>query len=302
MERLTAIIGHGERLADLSKAVLSGRLSHAYLFLGPAGVGKTTVAFAFAQAILCLNRTMPACGECRSCRLFAAGNHPDFRPIGLEGTIKIELIRELQRDVGYSPLISEHKVFLLSPLELMTEVAANGLLKTLEEPPPRVHFLGIAEDESALLATVRSRMSPVWLAPVPREEIIRGLTARGCDGERASVLAERSRGLPGVALAMFWEEAKEGLNWEKLLQRRDLAALLAMAAEAEKMPRPEIEARLEEIAAYYRSRLRKLNSREELQPIRACLSAVRTARDRLAANVNARLLLEGLFLRIYEAQ
>lgn len=293
------IIGHQERLAGLAKALQSGRLNHAYLFVGPAGVGKTTVATAFAQAMLCSKGTLPACGECRSCTLFNAGNHPDFRRVGLDGTnIKMDLIRELQRDVGFHPLLSARKVFLLSPMEMMTEVAANGLLKTLEEPPPSVHFLGVAVDESALLSTIRSRMSPVWLAPVAPGEIVRGLRDRGVDEAAALKMADRSRGLPGAAISMLQEEVAESHDWGRVLQDKDIRTLLGKTSEAEKLTRADVEIWLEEMTVYYRNRLRGVQLIDDLQSIQNCLTAVRVARERLAANVNARLLLEALFLRL----
>jgi DNA polymerase-3 subunit delta' len=295
----SAIIGHEERLADLAKALQSGRLSHAYLLVGPAGVGKTTVAEELACAMLCQEQTLPACGKCRSCMLFAGGNHPDFHRVGLNGaTIKMELIRELQREAGFHPLVSSRKVFLLSPMEMLTEVAANGLLKTLEEPPPSVHFIGIAEDENALLATIRSRMSPVWLAPVSHETLVHALIQRGVAAERADHIAKVSRGLPGVALTMLEEEDSEHFNWGELLANRDLTSLLRKLGEAEKLSRADVEIWLEEITTYYRNLLHQTTIGDSGHRILVSLEAVRTAKDRLAANVNARLLLEALFLKL----
>ncbi|HEX2953923.1 MAG TPA: AAA family ATPase [Bacillota bacterium] len=293
------IIGHQDRLADLAKALHSGRLNHAYLFVGPAGVGKTAVAHELAQAMLCQEQTLPACGKCRSCMLFAGGNHPDFRQIGLDGTnIKMELIRELQRDAGFHPLVASRKVFLLNPMEMMTEVAANGLLKTLEEPPPSVHFIGIAEDESALLTTIRSRMSTILLAPVPAETIADALLHRGIPAERAHTIAKLSRGLPGVALHMLEEEDSERFDWGEVLQNRNLTLLLRKLGEAEKLSRADVEIWLEEITTHYRNLLHQTTIGESSRRILESIEAVRTAKDRLAANVNARLLLEALFLKL----
>lgn len=279
------------------RALKTGHLGHAYLFSGPAGVGKTTLAVEFAKAILCLDKVGP-CGVCRSCQLFDHSNHPDFRRINDEGSsVKIDQIREITREAGYLPVLSPRKVFFLGRLELMTEVAANGFLKTLEEPPASVVFLGVADDENSVLPTIRSRFQGVRLSPVSQEAIAGALIAQGCEPLKAQGLAESSRGLPGVALLSLTQEDEGSWGWASAIEAQDLLALMKKAAETEKMNRQEAEAWLSELEIYYRGRLTK-GTQGDLHRVAQALKAIEIARIRLAANVNTRLLFEGLFLQL----
>lgn len=292
-------IGHEERWLDLMRALNHGRLGHAYLFIGPASVGKTFVAMEFAKAILCMERVDgEACGSCRSCLLFDHGNHPDFRMVNPDGTsLKIEQIRSISKEAGYLPVLSERKVFFVGDATLMTDVAANGFLKTLEEPPSSVVFLSTADDENSVLPTIRSRFQGVRLGPVLREKIIEGLVHRGCDVNKAVRLAEQSRGLPGLAIRGFETEETDGWAWGQAIEDRDLMGLLRKAAETEKLSREQAEVWLHELDAYYRGRL-TMDSKYNLRQAYDGLKAIETARIRLAANVNARLIFEGLFLKL----
>jgi DNA polymerase-3 subunit delta' len=288
-------------LADLRRSLKTGRLNHAYLFIGPNGVGKNVVALALAKAALCLEGGDRApCGECRSCRVFDSGNHPDFHRIGQDGeSIKIERIREVSREAGYHPVLSDRKIYLLEQMQLLTEVAANGFLKTLEEPPSYVHFLATTENEKDVLPTIRSRFQLVRLTPIPVEIISEELVKRGCSAERARQLAIGSRGLPGRALAGLQEEAEDTVDWSSLFEAGDILSLMKKAGEAEKASRSEVENWLDEWTGIFRNKLRDRDQVNNLNSILASLEAICLSQKRLAANVNIRLLLEGLFLRLY---
>ncbi len=177
------ILGQDWVVSHLKAARLAGRLAHAYLFLGPAGVGKATTARALAAALNCeqLGADGDACGVCPSCRRLQAGTHPDFLVISPEEgktQIEIEQIRELRRLTEYPPLGGGWRVVVIKPAEALTvqnDAAANALLKTLEEPPPQHLLVLIARGEADLLPTIVSRCHKLAFAPLPSALIIREL-------------------------------------------------------------------------------------------------------------------------------
>jgi DNA polymerase III subunit delta' len=178
---------------------------HAYLFTGPAGIGKRTSAVALAAGFVC---TAPApeespCGRCRACGLVARGSHPDVRLVEPESGrrgVTIEQVRQLAHDAGLRPYEAKRKVFVLTDVETMSDAAANALLKTLEEPPADTVLLLTANDVSQVLPTIASRCREVALRTVPAAEIEAGLLARGAPPETARRLARLAGGRPGWAI------------------------------------------------------------------------------------------------------
>src|SRR2546426_6619084 len=174
----------------LRTAVRTGRVSHAYLFVGPRGVGRHNAAIAFAQLLNCERADGDACGQCRTCTLIASGQHPDVRVVDVaqgrlldpEDTtrtgIGIKQVLALRREVVYPPYQGRWKVYVFANAETMTTEAANSLLKVLEEPPERVVIILIAESPVPLLPTVVSRCQLVRFSLVPAPAIERVLIDR----------------------------------------------------------------------------------------------------------------------------
>ncbi len=195
------LIGHGEVTELLNRELKEP--SHAYLFTGPAGVGKATVAREFARLLLC-----PEAGDhplpCSSCRRVASGNHPDLVAVEPEGraSLGVDTARSMVTQAVLSPVESQRRVFLVDDAGLMTEQAANAMLKTLEEPTGVVTFLIVSESDDDFPPTVASRCRVVRFGRVPEAELTDALTERGMEAEEARVLAMVSGGRPGLALQL----------------------------------------------------------------------------------------------------
>ena len=151
------ILGNDKIKELLQETIKNEKVSHSYLFIGQAGIGKKMLAKEFAKAVLCLENNK-CCDTCKSCLEFDSQNNPDFVLIEPEGNnIKIEQIRNMQRKVQEKPIISGKKIYIIDNADLMTQEAQNALLKTLEEPPEFVTIILIGENENAFLATIKSR-------------------------------------------------------------------------------------------------------------------------------------------------
>lgn len=252
---LSGLSGQQNADAVLTSAFTSGRLSHAYLFAGPAGTGRLTAALALASAFMC-GGGGPGCGSCRHCRRIARFEHPDVRvsfpvmgstkpeecaalltrraadgttPLAVPGNsaIGIDAVREIQMRLAMKPFEGDRRVEIILGVDRMRQEAANALLKTLEEPPPGTLLLMTCERTSAVLPTVRSRAHLVRFGRVPPADIAALLervagTAPG-DARRIAAAAD---GSVGAAL----ELAREGDILGGAVA--DLAGMLAA-------PRPE---------------------------------------------------------------
>ena len=203
--------GHDPLVRQIDKSIREGRYSHAYLLVGPAQVGKRTLAINIAQAVNCLSTEDAPCGECVQCRHIASGQHADVRVIGVQREpedgpprreIGISAMRELQHQAYLKPYEGSHRVFIVDGAESMSEEAANSLLKTLEEPPPQVMIILLTAQEEALLPTVRSRCRRLELRPLPIMEVANELiNAHSIGVEEAEKLARLSMGSLGWALS-----------------------------------------------------------------------------------------------------
>ncbi|MFC5701309.1 DNA polymerase III subunit delta' [Cohnella faecalis] len=174
------ITGQERAKALLQNALRSRKIAHAYLFAGPAGSGRRQTAQAFAQALFCERGGDDACGECLSCRKLEHGNHPDFHVISPSGaTVKIEQIRELQRELSYRSAGAGYKIYIIEDSETMTVQAANSLLKFLEEPSSPVVAILLAPGPQSVLPTILSRSQLIAFVPGDREALETALVVEG---------------------------------------------------------------------------------------------------------------------------
>jgi len=214
--------GHPAALAAIG-GMIRGRAPHAVLLVGPAGIGKTTLARDLAAGLLCTADDIAArpCGACRACRLVAAGHHPDVHRIGPEGPGrqvviggpggKLRGVRDLLSELALLPVEGGHRIAIIESASRMNEDAQAALLKTLEEPPAGVTLILCADAEEPLLPTIRSRCARLRLGPVPIREIEAILSETGvAEPPLAGRLARISDGRPGIAIA--WARDPEALQ------------------------------------------------------------------------------------------
>jgi DNA polymerase-3 subunit delta' len=215
------VIGQERSVELFQRGLVSGKLAHAYLFVGPEHVGKMTLALNLAQALNC-EAAAPPCQECPACQRIKERRHADVQTIGLvkkedEGEAKligIEQIRDMLHAANLPPFEGRHKVFIIANAELLSLDAANLLLKTLEEPVDNVTFILLTVNDKLLPPTVISRCQRLELAPLPLAVEAAALEARlHIEPERARLLAGLSHGCPEWALA--------AVNDDSLLHRRD---------------------------------------------------------------------------------
>lgn len=196
------ITGQKQVINALINSIKNDRVGHAYLFVGPKGIGKKTVARDFAGMILCGNsHVIGSCMDCKSCRLFFSKSNPDYIELETEGTsIGVESIRNLQNSIAIRPVYSDKKVYLIPDADRMTIQAQNSLLKTLEEPPEYSVLILTTSNANALIDTIRSRASRYDFKKNTTNEIYEYLKNNFTENlEGIDFIASYSNGIIGIA-------------------------------------------------------------------------------------------------------
>ena len=213
---------HSRQWQRIERSIHAGRVPHALLLRGAGGNGKALFAARLAAALLCRSSDSP-CGECESCRLCAAGSHPDWSDVKIEKDrreIVVEQIRDLIHTVGLTARFGRHKVVIVDPAEQMNRHAANTLLKTLEDPPGATVFLLVSSNHALLLATIRSRCQMIDFSVADSDIAVEWLHGKVPDPVSALALAH---GAPIRAVELSSDglfEVRSGLD-------RDLDELFA---------------------------------------------------------------------------
>lgn len=231
----SGIIGQKDAIDKIRASLQSGEGSHAWLFVGPRGVGKRTTAKVMAAVLNCEEG---GCGRCASCSKISRGIHPDVSLIEPEGNfITIEQVRQLQQFISLKNYEGRAKVFIIDETDRFTQEAANALLKSLEEPPPGVVFILITANLEAILPTIVSRCRQVQFRSIAAQEMIVFLINKyGLSYDKASLATKLSSGVLGTAISFATSAAKKERRKKVLgiirdIDRFDLARLSFIAEE-----------------------------------------------------------------------
>lgn len=318
------LLGHEWAVDMLKQHVSRDAIRHAYLFCGPPGLGRRTLALRLAQALNCTQPAAPGqpCGLCRECRQIEAMRHPDLAIVQAEsegGTLKVDQVREVRRALALKPYQANYRVALFLRFQEASEGAANALLKTLEEAPGYAVLILTADAPEQLLPTITSRCEILRLRPLSIETIEAHLGLHGANPGQARLIAHISGGRPGYALRLLQDESALEFRAERL---DELGQLLTSSRVqkfdyAEKLARDKGAMRQTLLVwlSYWRDVLlqasgaqasianidqeetiRFLAKRLELDKARQAVSELELAINRLEHNVNTRLLAEVLLL------
>ncbi len=333
-----SVIGQPRAVFLLQRGLETESLAHAYLFVGPAHVGKMTLALNLAQALNCPS-SEPPCGECDSCQKILLAKHADVQVIDLSGErgsdetenqakIKVDQIEQLQHSVSLPPFEGRYKVFIIDGAELLSTGAANRLLKTLEEPVGKVVFILLTVNERLLPATVVSRCQRVELLPLAAGKIEAALNSNwGVESQKAKLLARLSRGCLGWAvsaalddgLLQQYTEYLDGLLAITKVDGDERFVYAARLAAQFSQNRELVQERLDLWLGWWRDlllvkvdcsddvtnvdRLAALTDMARgygLGQIKTFIDSIREAGEQLRQNANPQLVLEVLMLAIPE--
>ncbi|MBI5935083.1 MAG: DNA polymerase III subunit delta' [Chloroflexi bacterium] len=330
------LLGHTWAVDMLRRHIATGETRHAYLFAGAGGLGRRSLALAFARALNCSNPPAPGefCGACRACKQFGERRHPDLSIVeptikdpddrnalipAQYGEIRISQIRDLQRILNLKPYEAKYRVVVCERFNQANSEASNAFLKTLEEPPAHVIVLLTADNPESLLPTIVSRCEVLRLRPLPVEQVQRELESRGVETSRAELLAHISGGRPGYAFRLAEDKSLLEFRQQKL---DDLQKLLASSrvdkfTYAEKLAKEKDTMRQTFIVwqSFWRDvflcaskadspfanvdraeEIASLAARLNLSAARQRVNEVERALRQMERNVNARLLTEILLL------
>jgi len=328
MHSFKDITGHARLIAALQTALRHKQVNHAYIFEGAAGIGKTTLAGAFAKTLQCEQNGEDACGVCVSCRQFDSGNHPDVlypAPTKTKALGVDDVREQINRAVETKPYSHRYKIFIVEDATGMSPAAQNALLKTLEEPPAYAIFLLLAENAHMLLPTILSRCVTYKLHPLPAEDVARHLVDASVTDENAARLAAvYAQGSIGRAMEIAASESFAAMRAQLVdmlagIAERDLVALLQQVKTLEAY-KESIQAALDVAYLWYRDvafaasgnesgvlqrdLLDKIKAEAEASTqaaIHRRLDAVWRAKRRLRQNGNFQMVTEVLLLDLQEA-
>ncbi len=314
----TNILGQDSCIAILQRSLAAGRLAHAYLFEGVEGCGKKTTALALIETVFCAKGS--GCGLCPPCRKIAANQHPDLHLIEPDGAfIKIDQIRELQKELAYRPFEAPKKACIIDGAERLNQAAGNALLKTLEEPSGNALIILVTSQSTLVLPTIVSRCQRLVFHALSEETIAAYMVNNGVDVESARLGASLAGGSMKKALEIskgeVLSERKQLLSRILGLGMADITPLF-LAAEEIAADKEKAVQLLEVLTSFLRDLLLikaggteivngdlSLLLEEKAKTVSQArvmekIENVAATRSALLRNVNTRLALEVLFMKL----
>lgn len=293
------LIGNEKIKSLLKNSVQTNNVLHSYLFVGTDGIGKSLFAKEFAHMILCNSNQEKPCMTCKSCLEFQGGSHPDYLQIEPEDgkTIKIEQIRYLQEKIAEKPVTSEKKVYIIQNSDKMTREAANGLLKTLEEPPSYAALILLTENESKLLATIKSRCTKIAFQSLSEAEIKNYLKKQNNEQNMTSNMIRQCQGSIG-RLIKIQEEQEIYSQVEKVIgniKKEDISQIWK-EAEVLYQAKENIMDLLDYMNVIF---FEKLREEQDMRYTKA-VAIIEETKKRITANSNYDMSIDNLLLRIWE--
>lgn len=328
MLKFGEILGHEQIKEHFQKAIESHKVSHAYILTGEAGMGRKSLANAFALTLLCEKGKSEPCMECHACKQVLSGNHPDLIYVTHEkpASIGVDDIREQINDtVAVRPYSSYYKVYIVDEAEKMTQQAQNALLKTIEEPPSYAIIILLTTNQEAFLPTILSRCVQLKLKPL-KDFVVKSYLTESMKIPEvdADVYAAFARGNLGKAITIassedFKEMHQEILNLLKHIKEMDISELIDYIQKL-KDDHMDIYECLDFMQMWYRDVLlykvtkdinllifkdeyrtiNEISKNSGYDGMERILEAIDKARVRLDANVNTELVLELMLLVMKE--
>ncbi len=288
------LIGNDNIKVMLQNAVDNGNTSHSYLFLGIQGIGKKEFAIELAKTLLCSNNNK--CNKCKSCLEFETNNHPDFFYIQPDDkNIKIEQIRNIQKEIQQKPIISSKKVFIFNSADTMTKEAQNCLLKTLEEPPEFATIILIGSNENTFLNTIKSRCTILYFNRIKDEEIKTYLEANKKIDNVTQNILDIAQGSIGKALEIK-DKQEQYEDLKNVLDQLDKINQIDLVKQSEIIYKNKEE--IQDILDYINIILLKKAKSNYLYT--NCIKIVENTKKRLKQNANYDMCIDNMLFNMWE--
>lgn len=324
MEAFQNVIGHDMIKQYFKKSILADKVSHSYIFEGPYGVGKKTVAMDFAKLLLCEDENKP-CGECKSCKMIEAGTHPDINSVKKDTKItKIDTVREqLIKFMDIKPYVGKYKIVIVEEADTLNIEGQNAMLKTIEEPPAYGIIILITRNLASLLPTIKSRCIHLRFAPLSSQIVIDYLMKKQVAEHEVPIYTQFCEGSIGLAKDLiedkaFLDRRRESIQYLSQLDKANLIEMYGIVKEIcdhkeeiqdvlmfwELWYRDIAMAKALKIDNFYyldyKSQLLDMSNKLTYNKISSNLEHIRESKQNLKQNVNITLIIENLLLKLKE--